>query len=43
MRKLCPYCKSKKIEPVVIRFSNEQEQRVMLCQDCKKIFRKKEK
>lgn len=40
MKILCPNCKSEKTEPVVIRLSNEQEQKVMLCNECKKIFRK---
>lgn len=43
MNTLCPYCKSEKIEPVVIRFMNGQEQKVGLCKDCKKIFKKEEK
>jgi len=38
--KNCPYCKSDKTEDIVIRFSNKQEQRVMLCRECKKIFRR---
>lgn len=40
MEKKCPYCKSEKTQPVVIRFSSGQEQKVMLCNECKKIFRK---
>jgi len=36
--KYCPYCKSKNIQKVVIKFSNSQEQRVGLCMSCKKIF-----
>ena len=39
----CPYCKSEKTEVVVIRFSNNQEQRVNLCKECKRVFRKEAK
>lgn len=35
--KNCPYCKSERTEDIVIRFSNGQEQRVVLCRECKKI------
>jgi len=38
MKRKCPYCKSEKIQPVVIRLSNNQEQKVMLCNKCHKIF-----
>ena len=38
--KNCPFCKSEKTEAIVIRFSNQQEQRVMLCRECKRIFNK---
>ena len=38
--KQCPYCSSEKVEDVVIRFKGGMEQRVNLCQDCKKIFKK---
>lgn len=41
--KKCPYCKSEKVEDIVIRFSNHQEQRVMLCMKCKKIYKKEDK
>jgi len=37
MRENCPYCKSKNIQKVMIRFSDDQEQRVILCKDCHKI------
>jgi len=37
MRNNCLYCKGKNIQKVVIRFSNDQEQRVILCKDCHKI------
>ena len=40
MNNQCPYCKSEKIEEVVIRFRYGQEQSVNLCQSCKKIFKK---
>ena len=40
MNNQCPYCKSEKTEKIVIRFKNGQEQSVILCKDCKKIFRK---
>lgn len=39
----CPYCKSEKTEPIIIRLSNQQEQKVMLCNECKKIFKKEKK
>ena len=41
MKNKCPNCKSEKTEPIVIRFSNEQEQRVILCNECKRIFKGK--
>ena len=41
MNTKCPNCKSEKIQPIVIKFSNEQEQKVMLCNECKKIFKRK--
>lgn len=43
MENKCPYCKSEKTEDIVIRFMNGQEQRVKLCKECKKIYRKGEK
>jgi len=36
--KNCPYCESKRVEEIVIRFVNGNEQRVNFCLDCKKIF-----
>ena len=36
----CPHCQSDKTEKVTIRFMNGQEQGVMFCHSCKKIFRK---
>lgn len=41
MNSKCPNCKSEKTEPVIIRLSNKQEQKVILCNVCKRIFRKK--
>jgi len=37
MRNNCLYCKGKNIQKVMIRFSDGQEQRVILCKDCHKI------
>ena len=39
MKKKCPYCKSEKVDDVVIKLPTGQEQRVMLCSECKKIYR----
>jgi hypothetical protein len=38
----CPDCNGERIEKVIIKFMNNQEQKVNLCRDCKKIFREVE-
>lgn len=41
--KNCPYCKSENVEDVILKFRGGQEQRVMFCKNCKKIYRKEVK
>lgn len=38
----CPYCDSQNTQKVIIRLSNGQEQKLILCNKCKKIFRENE-
>lgn len=34
----CPYCKSERVNDVIIKLPTGQEQKVILCEECHKIF-----
>ena len=42
MENMCPYCGCEKTDEVVIKLATQQEQKVRLCNQCKKIFKKEE-